>query len=98
MITVQTADIIRVLPQAILAGFAILVMLFEPFLPAHRKTLLGWFSLFGVMAAGTAVVWTSFSPGLAFGGSVAADNFSLYFSSLFLLVAALTLLGSFNYL
>jgi NADH-quinone oxidoreductase subunit N len=98
MITVQSADLIRVLPQAILAGFAILVMLFEPFLPARRKTLLGWFSFFGVIAAGTGVVRASFSPGLAFGGSVAADNFSLYFMALFLVVAALTLLGSFNYL
>jgi len=98
MITVQAADLIRILPQAILMGFAILVMVFEPFVAAGRKTMLGWFSLFGVIAAGAAVVRTSFSPGLAFGSSVAADRFSLYFISVFLLVAALTLLGSLNYL
>jgi NADH-quinone oxidoreductase subunit N len=98
MITVQASDLIRILPQTILAGFAILVMVFEPFLPAGRKTLLGWFSLFGVIAAGAAAIRTSFSPGLAFGGSVAADRFGLFFLYLFLLVAALTLLGSFNYL
>ena len=98
MITVQASDLIRILPQTILAGFAILVMVFEPFLPAGRKTLLGWFSLFGVIAAGAAAIRTSFSPGLAFGGSVAADRFGLFFICLFLLVAALTLLGSFNYL
>jgi NADH-quinone oxidoreductase subunit N len=98
MITVQASDLIRILPQTILAGFAILVMVFEPFLPAGRKTLLGWFSLFGVIAAGAAAIRTSFSPGLAFGGSVAADRFGLFFICLFLLVAALTLLGCFNYL
>lgn len=98
MITVQANDLIRILPQAILAGFAILVMVFEPFVPAGRKTLLGWFSLFGVIAAGAATVRTSFSPGLAFGGSVSADRFSLFFICLFLLVAALTLLGCFDYL
>jgi NADH-quinone oxidoreductase subunit N len=98
MITVQPADIIRVMPEAVLAGFAILVMLFDPFLPAHRKKVLGWFALFGVIAAGAAVVWTSFSPGQAFGGNVTVDDFSLYFTSLFLAVAALTLLGSFGYL
>ncbi|MGD0922030.1 MAG: NADH-quinone oxidoreductase subunit N [Terriglobia bacterium] len=98
MITVQASDLVRILPQTILAGFAILVMMFEPFLPAGRKTLLGWFSLFGVIAAGAAAIRTSFSPGLAFGGSVAADRFGLFFICLFLLVAALTLLGSFNYL
>ena len=98
MITVQASDLIRILPQAVLSAFAILVMVFEPFLPAGRKTLLGWFSLFGVIAAGAAAIRTSFSPGLAFGGSVAADRFGLFFICLFLLVAALTLLGSFNYL
>jgi NADH-quinone oxidoreductase subunit N len=98
MISVQASDLIRILPEAILAGFAILVMVFEPFLPTGRRSLLGWFSLFGVTAAAAATVRTSYSPGLAFGGSVAADRFSLYFICLFLLVAALTLLGSFNYL
>ena len=98
MITVQASDLVRILPQAVLSAFAILVMVFEPFLPAGRKTLLGWFSLFGVIAAGAAAIRTSFSPGLAFGGSVAADRFGLFFICLFLLVAALTLLGSFNYL
>ncbi len=98
MITVQAEDVIRILPQAVLAGFAVLVMLFEPFLPANRKTLLGWFSLFAVIAAGAATVRMSYSAGLGFGGSVAADSFSLYFISLFLVVAALTVLGSLHYL
>lgn len=98
MITVQNVDIIRILPQAILAAFALLVMVFDPFLPPRRKTLLGWFSLLGVVAAGGGAVRTSFSTGLAFGGSVAADRFSLYFIALLLLVAALTILGSMNYL
>ncbi len=98
MITVHSADLIRVMPQAVLAGFAILVMLFDPFLPARRKLILGWFALFGVFGAGAAAVWASFSPGPAFGGSITTDSFSLYFIALFLGVAALTLLGSFGYL
>ncbi len=98
MITFQAQDLIRILPEIVLAGFAILVMVFDPFLPRSQKTLLGWFSLLGVMAAGGAAVRTSFSLGLAFGGTVAADPFSLYFTALFLLVAALTLLGSMDYL
>ena len=98
MITVQAADLIRILPEIILAAFAILVMVFDPFLPAGRKTLLGWFALLGVIAAGGGTVRTFLLPGLAFGGSVAADRFSIYFIALFLLVAALTLLGSMDYL
>ncbi len=95
---VRATDFIRILPEIILAAFAILVVVFEPFLPAERKSLLGWLALAGVIGAGLAAVRTSLSPGLAFGGSVSADLFGLYFIFLFLLVAALTLLGSINYL
>ena len=94
----QPTDLVRILPEIILAGFGVLVMVVEPFVPASRKALLGWFSLLGVFAAGGAAVRTSFSQGLAFGGTVAADWFSLFFIYLFLLVAALTLLGSIDYL
>lgn len=98
MITFQTTDLVRILPEIILAGFGIMVMVMEPFLPAGRKRLLGWFALFGVISAGAAAVRTSLAPGLAFGGSVAADGFGLFFIYLLLLVTALTLLGSMDYL
>jgi NADH-quinone oxidoreductase subunit N len=94
----ETRDILRILPEAVLSGFAILVMVLEPFLAARRKTLLGWLALVGVLASGWAVTRTSASSLLAFNRSVAADPFSLYFTSLLLLIAALTLLGSMNYL
>lgn len=98
MTTVHAPDLIRILPEIVLSGFAILVMVLEPFVGASRKTALGWVAFFGVVCASASVHWTSFSPGPAFGGSVAADPFAFYFVLLFLLVAALTLLGSMNYL
>jgi NADH-quinone oxidoreductase subunit N len=98
MITFQTPDLVRILPEIILSGFAILVMVLEAFLQARRRVLLGWLALLGVVTAGAAVARTSLAPGLAFGRTVAADGFSLYFIYLFLLVAALTLLGSIDYL
>jgi NADH-quinone oxidoreductase subunit N len=101
MISFQTTDLLRILPEIILAGFGVMVMVMEPFLsPARRSRRrgLGWLALLGVFAAGAAALRTSFSPGLAFGGTVAADGFSLFFIYLFLLVAALTLFGSMDYL
>jgi NADH-quinone oxidoreductase subunit N len=98
MSPVQTTDIIRILPEIILSVFAILVMMFEPFVPAARRAMLGWFSIFAVSAAGAALVWTSNLPGPAFGASVEASRFSLFFTALFLLVAGLCILGSINYL
>ena len=94
----RSSDLIRVLPEVLLGGFAILIMVFEPFVPARRKSLLGWFALFGIISAGAGAVWMSQQMGLAFSGSVSADHFSLYFIYLFLLIAALTILGSIQYL
>jgi NADH-quinone oxidoreductase subunit N len=98
MITFQPADLIRILPEIVLTGFGILIMMAEPFVVAEHKSRLGWVALVGVAAASLAAVRTLLSPGLAFGGSVSADAFGLYFVFLLLLVAALTLLGSINYL
>ncbi len=98
MIGFQPADLIRILPEIVLCVFAIVIMIAEPFVAAERKSWLGGLAVVGVVAAGLAAVRTSLSPGPAFGGSVSADAFSLFFIFLLLLVAALTLLGSVNYL
>ncbi len=98
MITFQTADLLRILPEIVLSAFGVLIMVLEPFVPAGHKKLLGWLALVGVLGGGAATVRTSFDPGLAFGGSLAADAFSFYFIYLFLLVAALVILGSMDYL
>src|SRR5205807_3636178 len=98
MTAVSTIDIIRVLPEAVLSGFAVLVMVLDPFIPPRRKGLLAWLSLAGVIAAEAALFESSLSPGLAFNGTVSADPFSFYFIFLFLLIAALTVLGSMDYL
>jgi NADH-quinone oxidoreductase subunit N len=98
MTTVSIPDVMRILPELILAGFAILVMLFEPFVPAGRKRVLGWIALLGVLVAGMAFTWAPPNAGMAFNGSIAGDGFSYFFIFLFLTIAALALLGSINYL
>ena len=98
MITFQPTDLLRILPEIILCGFGILVMVLDPFVAPQRRSLLGWLALVGVLAAAGGTLWASDSPGLAFGRAIAADHFSFYFFYLFLLVAALTVLGSINYL
>ncbi len=98
MITLQTTDMVRILPEIVLALVGVVIMVLEPFVPPERKKLLGWIALLGVAGAGAATVRTSFDPGPAFGGSIAADGFSFYFIFLILLVAALVILGSMDYL
>ncbi|MGD0460520.1 MAG: NADH-quinone oxidoreductase subunit N [Terriglobia bacterium] len=98
MISFQPTDLLRILPEIILCGFGILVMVLDPFVAPGKRSWLGWLALVGVLAAAGGTLRTSDSPGLAFGRSIAADHFSFYFFYLFLLVAALALLGSINYL
>lgn len=94
----QSEDFIRILPHVALTGVATLVMVIDPFLPERRRRLLAWVSIFGLFGAAAAIVRSSFSPGAAFNGSVLADPFGFYFMSLFLVAAALTILGSVHYL
>ena len=95
-------DTMRILPEIVLSVSAILIMLLEPFIGAAHKKMLGWLALLGIAAAGGATAYLSINswPGLgpAFGGAVASDEFSIYFIYLFLLVAALVILGSMDYL
>ncbi|MFZ0964979.1 MAG: NADH-quinone oxidoreductase subunit N [Terriglobia bacterium] len=102
MITLQPVDMMRILPEIILSVFAVLVMVMEPFVAAAHKKLLGWMALLGVLAAGAATARLSLYPwpgmGPAFGGAVAADEFGFYFFYVFLLAAALVILGSMDYL
>jgi NADH-quinone oxidoreductase subunit N len=102
MTTVQAVDVLRLLPEIILSAFAILVMVLDPFVKI-RKSSLGWLALVGVIGAalgvaGMGMVWTYQALGNSFRDSFVVDPFSLYFISIFLLVAALTILGSLRYL
>jgi NADH-quinone oxidoreductase subunit N len=102
MIAFQPVDILRILPEIILSVFAIAIMLLEPFMALQHKKSLGWIALLGLASAAALMTRISFFPwpgmGPAFNGAIAADSFSFYFIYLFLLVAALVILGSMNYL
>lgn len=98
MTTFQAADVMRILPEVILAGFAIVIMVVEPMVSPARKRALGRVAFAGVLAAGWALVGGSMPAGLAFGRSISADGFSSFFILIFLLIAGLVLLGSMDYL
>jgi NADH-quinone oxidoreductase subunit N len=102
VITLQSLDVVRILPEILLSVFAVMIMVLEPFVGNAHKKLLGWMALLGVLAAGagTARLAIFDKPGMgpAFGDSVRADEFSSFFIYLFLLVAGLVILGSMDYL
>src|ERR1700722_16566310 len=91
-------DLYRVAPEIILCTSGIVVMLVEPFLSAARKRVAGWLGFMGALAAlgSLYLVWQH--RGVAYGGLMRADDFSIFVHGIVLVVATLAILGSFQYL
>src|SRR5207244_11144896 len=90
-------DLIPLLPAAQVLLTALVVMLLDLFLNQYEKSLLAWISLLGLtLCAGeTVILWGSQQGG--FGNALVLDNFALFFTQVFLAVAALTILSSIHY-
>jgi len=83
-------------PELSLAGTAVLVILLDLFL--QRKVLLTVVSIAGLAIASgfTISMWGS-SPQAIFYNTLAVDSFALFFKLLFLVIAALVILASVDY-
>ncbi|OGO25334.1 MAG: NADH-quinone oxidoreductase subunit N [Chloroflexi bacterium RBG_16_50_9] len=84
------------IPELTLVVFAVLVILLD--LGVRQKTVLGLVSLVGLVIAGgvSVAMWGGSYP-LIFSNMLAVDNFALFFKLLFLGVAFLIILSSFDY-
>lgn len=106
MSVIQTIDYAAIAPPLILAITALVVLVSDLFLPRHRRgAVLGATSVVGVLVALVATVAlvrqpdrTTFPlPGQGAGVAFSVDNFTLFFWTLFLLVAVVVLLLSSPY-
>jgi NADH-quinone oxidoreductase subunit N len=90
-------NLIPLLPAAQVLLTALVVMLFDLFSKEHEKALLAWVSLLGLALGGgeTLLLWGSHES--AFGDSLVLDNFTLFFTQIFLGAAGLTILSSIHY-
>jgi NADH-quinone oxidoreductase subunit N len=91
------ANLIPLLPATQVLLTALIVMLLDLFMKEGEKALLAWVSLLGLglCASETVLLWGSQET--AFGDAVHLDNFALFFTQIFLGVAALTILSSVHY-
>jgi NADH-quinone oxidoreductase subunit N len=89
---------IPLLPAAQVLITALVVMLLDLFLKEQEKGVLAWISLLGLaLCSGEAAfLWGSHES--AFHDSYFLDNFALFFTQIFLGVAALTILSAIQYL
>ena len=86
------------LPAAEVLLTALTVLILDLFLEKEEKGLLGWISLLGLAIAAWMVFLLRGSQEGAFQDTYILDSFSLFFSALFIGIAAIALLSSLHYL
>jgi NADH-quinone oxidoreductase subunit N len=91
-------DLVRLLPILISCGFGILIMLLDPFVRRGHKGVLARVALVGAGASLASVWWMAARLGTAFYGLILVDEFSVFAHALIFGVAALIILGSYDYL
>jgi NADH-quinone oxidoreductase subunit N len=94
----ETINLATIMPEIILSVLAMVLLLVNVFVSSKSKGYLAWLSFAGIIAAGVVSVQ---SWGLAissFSGSVALDNFAIFFKVIFLVAAGLAVLISDQYM
>jgi NADH-quinone oxidoreductase subunit N len=87
-----------ILPIIILSAFGIVIMVAEPFVSRLRESRLGWLGLIGVIAALFALFPMADNRGQWYSNLWIVDDYNVFFHVVFLLVAALTILTSLDFL
>jgi NADH-quinone oxidoreductase subunit N len=101
LITPNGNDILGILPEVILAGGFVALMMLDLVTTAEHRGRLAAFSLVAVAASFGATVWGWFdaaTPHTVYFGSFAYDRFGLFINAIILLSTALVLLISPHYL
>jgi NADH-quinone oxidoreductase subunit N len=94
-------DLIGILPELVLGGAFLLLMLLDLVVPASRRTWLAGFALLGVAATFVVTIfcWFNANPGRpVYSGSFAYDRYALFVDAILLVSAALVLMISPHYL
>ena len=95
---IPTINIFAILPAVVLSVFGIAVMVAEPFVRERNKSQLGWFALAGAIVSMLALFSMAGNHGQWYSNLWIVDDFSLFFNFVFLLIAAITILNSVDFL
>lgn len=97
-IQIPTPDLAVVLQLLIVFGAAMLLLLIDLFVPYGRKRITGYLALLGLLGAAVAGIPLWNSTGSTFGDMIRLDHYALTLNWIFLLIAAITIAISFEYL
>src|SRR5580765_1006760 len=95
---VSLSDFYYILPELVLTGGALLVLIADVLLPKERRAALAWVTLLALGATGAALVPFAHTHVAVAHGLLAVDQFALFFKVVFLGAAAITVLMSIRYL
>jgi NADH-quinone oxidoreductase subunit N len=87
-----------ILPMIILSAVGIVIMVAEPFVSRSNASRLGWLGLIGVVAALFALLPMADNRGQWYSNLWIVDDYNVFFHVVFLLVAAITILTSLDFL
>jgi len=94
----EAAELLRILPEMALAGWATLLMVLSPLARKRAGGLLGYLGLAGFVMGLAAAAIAHAHRGVAFGEMVVVDDFATFFRMLTAAVGGLTVLSSLDYL
>ena len=93
-----TLNINAILPVIVLSVFGIAVMVAEPFVSEPKKTTLGWLAFAGTITAMFSLIPMAANRGQWYSNLWIVDDYDIFLSFVFLLIAAITILTSVDYL
>ncbi len=101
--TLESINLVALIPVLILAGWACLLLMIDLFIGRGHKRWTGWLALLGLAGAAVALAleierYTRLGTQSAFEGMLIADGFSLFLQAVFILTAILGVLLALNYL
>jgi NADH-quinone oxidoreductase subunit N len=95
---ISPRDFYYILPELVLTGGALLVLIADVLLPKAQRRRLGWITLLVLGATAVSLAPFASTHVEVAKGLIAVDRFALFFKVVFLFAAAITVLMSFHYL
>ena len=97
-IALPNISLIGILPELILALFACLFFVAEPFVPFEKKEWMGYLSI-GALCLSVISIFPLWGKNISsFNGMIALDSYALFFKGIFLVISTLVILISFKYI
>src|SRR5688572_10501957 len=93
-----TINIYSILPAIVLSLFGIVIMVAEPFVSREKKSSLGWLGFAGTVVAMLALWPMADNRGQWYSNLWIVDDYSVFFTFTFLLIAGITILTSVDFL